>query len=185
MSRGSRLVAVLLGVIGLVFAMSALVREAVLAAEPTVAWPAPSWWTDLVAEPSLATTIAAAATGVAAVLLIVLALRQLSAAPARRQVVEFGGADGQARLNVQALQNALTRSVRKNMGIPACRVTLGKDAGGWFARLDAELPPRDVLGVQERAHALLAADLDRLGGLRLAAVDVVVHRFVNAPAAKT
>ena len=137
------------------------------------------------AEPSLATTIAAAATGVVAVLLIVLAVRQLSAAPARRQVVEFGGADGQARLDVQALQNALTRSVRKNMGIPACRVTLSKDPAGWFARVEAELPARDLLGVQERVTRCCAADLDRLGGVRLEGVDVVVHRFVNAPAAKT
>ena len=44
-------------------------------------------------------------------------------------------------------------------------------------RVEAELPARDLLGLQARAGGLLAADLARMGGLRLDGLDVVVTRL--------
>ena len=65
-------------------------REAVLAAETSVAWPFTEWWSQLTADPTWATAAAAAAAAVVAVALIVLAVRQVR--PWRRGggQVEFG-----------------------------------------------------------------------------------------------
>jgi hypothetical protein len=128
-------------------------------------------------------TAAAAVTGVVAVLLIVLAVRQLRGPRERRQVLEFGGETGQARLDVQALEKALTRSAQAGLeGTRASRVKLSREGGGWWARLETAVPSRDLTGLQARAVERLGADLERLGGMQLAGVDVVVIGFTGAPA---
>jgi hypothetical protein len=179
----ARFLAVLLGAAGMIVAMAALVREAVLAAEPTLQWRAAPWWADLTAKPSWALTAAAVGTAVVAVFLIILAVRQLRPGRRSRQVLEFGGQEGQSRLDVQALERALTRSVQAKLeGTRAARVTLSRTAGGWWARLEAAVPSRDLVGYQARAAERLGADLVRLGGMDLAGVDVVVLGFTGAPA---
>jgi hypothetical protein len=183
-TAGARFIAVILGVVGLVVGMAALVRLAVLAAEPGITWERPTWWTDLTANPSTATTVAAAVTAVVAVALIILAIRQLRPGSRKRAVIEFGGADGQARLDVRALENALQRSLRSSVdGLAGCRAFLSREQAGWFVRVEAALPARDLLGVQERMTALLRSDLDRLGGVRLEGVDLVVAHVIE-PAKK-
>ena len=185
MSPAARSLAVLLGAVGMVVGMAALVREVVLAAEPGLSWPPPTWWDRLTAEPTWVTTAAAAGTAAAAVVLVVVAVRQLRGERARRQVLEFGGAEGQARLNVEALETALTRRVRAGLaGTAARRVTLRKEAGGWFASLEADVLARDLVGLQTRAFDLLGADLERLGGMRLDGVDLIVTGFASASPAK-
>jgi len=171
----ARAVAVILGVAGLVVGVAAMLRAALQAAEPDLAWAQPAWWTTVTGGSGLATGIAAGVTAVVAVALIILAIRQLRIGSSKRPVIEFGGADGQARLDVHALERALQRSVRELVdGAGACRVALTKEPAGWFARVEAVLPGRDLLGVQERITRLLADDLDRLGGVRLEGVDLVV-----------
>lgn len=175
MTPAARFIAVVVGIVGLVVGMAALVRAAVIAAEPGLEWSGPAWWTTVTAGSGLATTIAAAVTAVLAVALIVLAVRQLRLGSSRRPMIEFGGPDGQARLDVHALERALQRSVSDHVeGAGACRVTLSKEPDGWFARVEARLPGRDLFGVQERVTGLLRDDLDRLGGVRLEGVDLVV-----------
>jgi hypothetical protein len=179
----ARFLAILIGAAGMIVAMAALVREAVLAAEPTLKWRAAPWWADLTARPSWALTVAAVGTGLVAIFLIVLAVRQLRAGRARRQVLEFGGQEGQARLDVHALERALTRSAQAGLeGTRAGGVTLSRDAVGWWARLEAAVPARDLAGLQARAAVRLGADLERLGGMDLSGVDVVVTGFTSAPA---
>jgi hypothetical protein len=179
----ARFIAVVVGVAGLVVGMAALVRAAVLTAEPGLEWPGPRWWSTVTAGPGLAATIAAGVTAVIAVALIILAVRQLRLGSSRRPLIEFGGADGRARLDVHALEKALQRSVRECAeGAAACRVTLTKEAGGWFVRVEARLPGRDLLGVQERITRRLRDDLDRLGGVRLEGVDLVVSGLVGTAA---
>ena len=73
----ARAVAVIAGLVGLVFAAADLVREAVLATEGSVAWPFAEWWSQLTTDPTWVTAVAAAAAAVAAVALIVLAVRQV------------------------------------------------------------------------------------------------------------
>jgi hypothetical protein len=122
--------------------------------------------------------VAAAAAAVAAAALITLAVRQLR--PRRRgpDLVELGDDTGRARLDVPAMERALRRRLEKDIpGVKTGALELIKRGDGWRVRLEAELPARDVLGVQARAGGLLAADLARLGGLRLDALDVVVTRL--------
>ncbi len=184
MTPVARFIAVVVGIAGLVVGMAALVRAAVVAAEPGLTWSGPVWWATVTAGSSLATTIAAAVTAVLAVVLIVLAVGQLRLGSSKRAMIEFGGADGQARLDVHALERALQRSVRDHVeGAGACRVMLSKEPDGWFARVEVRLPGRDLLGVQERVTRLLRDDLDRLGAVRLEGVDLVVAGIAAKPAA--
>jgi len=178
MTAGGRVVAVIAGLLGLVFAAAALVREAVLAGERSVAWPFAEWWSQLTADPTWATAVAAAAMAVVSVALILLAVRQLR--PRRRGPgrVEFGDAASRAQLDVPATERALRRRLETGLpGVKTHELELTKRGDGWWVRLEAELPARDVLGVQARAGGLLAADLARLGGLRLDGLDVVVARL--------
>jgi hypothetical protein len=139
-----RVVAVIAGLVGLLFAAADLVREAVLATERSVAWPFAEWWSQLTTDPTWATAVAATATAVVAVALILLAVRQLRAQRRGPELLELG---------------------------------LTKRGDGWWVRLEADLPARNVLAVQARAVGLLAADLARMGGLRLEGLDVVVTRL--------
>lgn len=180
MTAAARVLAVVLGLAGLLVAMAALVREVVLAADPSLVWAQPAWWTNLTAEPSWATTAAAVGTAVAAVVLLILAFRQLGGRRRRGGLVEFGGEQGQARLDLNALEAALARRIKSELpGVKAPRVTLRSEKTGWFVRLEAQLPARDLLGLQARALEVLRSDLARLGGLQLSGVDVVVTRVVG------
>jgi hypothetical protein len=173
-----RVVAVIAGLVGLLFAAADLVREAVLASERSVAWPFAEWWSQLTADPTWATAVAAAAATVVTVALILLAVRQLR--PQRRgpELVEFGDAASRAQLDVPALERALRRRLENDLpGVKTRGLELTKRGDGWCVRLEADLPARDVLGVQARAGGLLVADLARMGGLQLDGLDVVVTRL--------
>ena len=178
MTATGRAAAVIAGLVGLLFAAAALVREAVLANAGSVAWPVAEWWSRLTADATWAPMVAAALTAVVAAALISLAVRQLR--PRRRgpEQVELGDAANRARIDVPAMERALRRRIEKDLpGVKTRGIELGKRGDGWWVRLEAELPARDVLGVQARAGGLLAADLARLGGLRLDGLDVVVTRL--------
>lgn len=178
MTAGGRVVAVIAGLVGLLFAAADLVREAVLATERSVAWPFAEWWARLTAEPTWATAVAAAGAAVVTVALVLLAVRQLR--PRRRgpELVEFGDAASRVRLDVAAIERALRRRLENDLpGVKTGELELTKRGDGWWVRLEADLPARDVLGVQARAVGLLRADLARTGGLRLDGVDMVVTRL--------
>jgi hypothetical protein len=177
-TAGARLVAVLVGLVGLLFAAADLVREAVLANDSSVARPFAGWWSRLTTGPTWATALAAALAAVAAVALIVLAWRQLRPRRGGGQV-EFGDEAGRARLDVPAMEKALRRRLERDLpGVKTRELELTRRGDGWWVRVAAELPARDLLGLQARAGGLLAADLARLGGLRLDGLDVVVTRLV-------
>jgi len=173
-----RVVAVIAGLVGLLFAAAALVREAVLAADRGVAWPFAEWWSQLTTDPTWATAVAAAAAAVVAVALLLLAVRQLRAQRRGPMLVEFGDAASRVQLDVLAVERALRRRLENDLpGVKTCELALTKRGDGWWVRLEAELPARDVLGVQARAGGLLAADLAGMGGMRLDGLDVVVTRL--------
>jgi hypothetical protein len=177
-TAGGRTVAVIVGLVGLLFAAADLVREAVLASEGGVSWPFADWWSRLTTDPTWATAVAAAVAAVAAVALILLAIRQVRPWRPGSGQVEFGDEAGRARLDVTAMERALRRRLEKDLpGVKTRELRLSKRGDGWWVRVEAELPARDVLGVQARAVGLLAADLARLGGLRLDGLDVVVTRL--------
>jgi hypothetical protein len=177
-TAGGRVVAVIAGLAGLLFAAADLVREAVLATERSVAWPFAEWWSRLTTDPTWATAVAAAAAAAVALALILLAVRQLRAQRRGPELVEFGDAASHAQLDVRALARALRRRLENDLpGVKTRELELTKRGDGWWVRLEADLPARDVLGVQARAGGLLAADLARMGGLRLDGLDVVVTRL--------
>ena len=179
MTVTARVVAVIAGLVGLVFAAADLVREAVLAIERSVAWPFAGWWSQLTTDPTWATALAAAAAAVVTVALIVLAVRQLRPQRRGREVVEFGDAASRARLDVSATERALRRRLETDLpGVKTRTLELTQRGDGWWVRVEADLPARDVLGLQARAGGLLAADLARMGGLRLDGLDVVVARLI-------
>ena len=178
MTASGRVVAGIAGLIGLLFAAADLVREALLAAERSVAWPFAEWWSQLTTDPTWATAVAAGAAGVLTVALILLAVRQLRSQRPGPELVEFGDAASRVQLDVPALELALRRRLESDLpGVKTRELALAKRGDGWWVRLEADLPARDVLGVQARAGGLLTADLARLGGLRLDGLDVVVARL--------
>jgi len=176
----ARGLAVLVGLVGLLVAIPALVRELVLATSYGTAWPLTDSWARLTQDPTTATKVAAAATAVAAVALLVLAVRQLSTRRRGPQVVEFGDAAGRARLDVAALETSLLRRLAKELpGVTPIGLDLDEEAGGWRVRLQADVAARDLAGMPARVARVLAPDMERMAGLRLDAVDVVVRRLLK------
>lgn len=178
MTPAARLIAVVVGLAGLLFAAAALVREVVLAAHGATDWPLSAWWARVTGEPSTATTVAAALAGLLALVLLLLAVRQLGGRRRGPALVEFAGEHGWARLDVVALEHALCRRLEAEIpGLKARGLELGKRTGGWRARLEADLPALDLEALQARAHDLLAADLARTAGMQLEVLDIVALRL--------
>ena len=183
MTPTGRLIAVVVGLVGLLFAAAGLVREVVLAAHGATDWPLSAWWVRVTGEPSATTTIAAVLAGLLALALLLLAVRQLGGRRRGPVLVEFAGEHGWARLDVGALESALRRRLELEFpGIKARGLALTKRAGGWRVRLEAELPAFDLGALQVRALDLLAADLDHMAGMRLQVLDIVALRLTAPPA---
>jgi hypothetical protein len=177
-TASGRAVAVIVGLVGLLFAAADLVREVVLASHHSAQWPFAEWWSQLSADPTWVTALAAVAAAVVTVALILLAVRQLRPLRADAGQLEFGAEASRARLDVTAMERALRRRLEKDLpGVKTRALELSKRGDGWWVRVEAEIPARDALGLQARAGGLVAADLARMGGLRLDGLDVVVTRL--------
>jgi hypothetical protein len=176
-----RVAAVIVGLVGLVASASVFVREAVLAIDPSVVWPSVRWWSEIATEPAWQTGLAAGACAILTIVFVILAVRQVvpRRSPGSVQLVEEGGL---ARLDVGALEPALRRRLQADLrGVKTRRVILSRSGDGWRARVEADLPLRDLAGIQRRAAEILAADLLRVGGLPLKAVDVVATGVAFEP----
>lgn len=183
MTPTARLIAVVVGLAGLLFAVAGMVREVVLAAHGATDWPLSTWWARVTAEPSTATTVAAVVAGLLTVALLLLAVRQLGGRRRGPALVEFAGEDGWARLDLGALERALCRRLEVEFpGLRARGLELTKRTDGWRARLEAELPALDLQALQVRAHDRLTTDLARMAGMRLEALDIVALRLAAPPA---
>ncbi len=142
-----------------------------------------SWWDRLVtAEPRLGASIAAGVSGVAAIVLIVLAFRQLGSE--RRRL-------GRRSSSAPARAAPASRCPRWNSpcgatsngqcpGVHTQSLTLTKRGDAWRVRLEAIMPAADLAGVRQRMAGLVAEDLRRAGGMRLDGLDVVVTGFAPA-----
>jgi hypothetical protein len=178
----ARILAAFIGVAGIVLASAALIRETVLAAGWSMRWPLPRWWADLVGSTSWRLWLAAAVAAVLTITLLIYAFRQLGgdAGPAN---VEYGGDHGTARLDVAALERALRRRLEAELpGVSARSLELRRLGDGWYARLEADVPARDLAGLQTRAERLVTADLQRTASMRLLRLDLVA-RHVFRPVA--
>ena len=181
MTPAARLVAVVAGVVCLLLAGAVLVRQAALAVDDGVRWPAPAWWAELTGDPSLGTTVAAAVTAAAAIVLIVLAVRQVSSGGGP-EIVEFRVEDGTARLSVPALRKALRRRFQAMLpGSLVTEVAVRKNASGWSVRVEASVPTCDLGDVHAAVLDAFRDDMKRIAGVHLERLDLVVSSM-RAPA---
>lgn len=177
MTAAARVTAVLVGLLLMVLAAAALVREVVLAADRAVTWPLAGRWEQLVGEPSWATTgVAALVCAALAAGLLALAVRQGGAVRERPVLVRIETEHGATSLDVPAVERALRH--RLEAAVPDIRVRQFELGAGCRVRVEVDVRAVDLVGVQARAFAALAPDLERLVGLRLEAVDVVAARLV-------
>jgi hypothetical protein len=170
----ARGIAVVAGIITLVLAGGALVRQAAMAADAGVSWPVAAWWADLTATSTTATIAAAAVMTIVTVALIVLAYRQVSPGEGP-QVIEFAVPDGTARLSVPALRKALRR--RFESMLPGSRVedvTVRMDDDGWSVRMEAAVPVCDLQDLHVAVLEAFRDDMRRVAGIDIVRLDLVV-----------
>jgi hypothetical protein len=180
----ARLVAVVVGIVTLLLAGGALVRQAAMAADAGVSWPIAAWWADLTARSSAATIAAAVATAVVAVLLIVMAYRQVSPA-ATPQAIEFSVPEGTARLSVPALRKALRRRFEAMLpGARVAEIAVRMDDEGWSVRVEADVPVCDLRDVHGAVLEAFRDDMRRVAAVDLVRFDLIVTSMRAAPARK-
>ena len=182
MTPGARIAAMLVGVVGIVFALAGAVREVVLASDEALRWQTSAALRRLTDEPDWATWVAAAAAAALAVALIILALRQFRATDGGPLLIQFQDEAGWARLDVRAMERGMSR--RLQVALPGVRVRdlqLRKTADVWQVTVSAAVPARDLRGLRQRMHTLLSDDLQRTGGMRLQRLDLVVDGLEPRP----
>jgi hypothetical protein len=170
----ARIAAVIAGIVALVLAGAALVRQAAMAVDASVSWPVAGWWEDLTARSSTATIAAAAVATLVTVLLIVFAYRQVSPGVGP-EVIEFAVADGTARLSVPALRKALRR--RFEAMLPGARVVemaVRKDDDGWSVRLEATVPVCDLQDLHGAVLEAFRDDMRKVATIDLVRLDLIV-----------
>lgn len=176
MSSTSRVLAVFAGLVAMVLASAALVREVMLAVDRSPVWPLAARWERLVGEPSWTTTgVVALACAVVAAGLLLLAAGQGSVVRKKAASVTIASERGATNLDAPALERVLRR--RLEAAPPDLRVrsvAVGGVGAGCRVRVEADMPVADLVGAQARAFATIAPDLERLAGLRLEAVDIIV-----------
>jgi hypothetical protein len=174
MTPAARLIAVVAGIVSLLLCGAALVRQAALATSTDLDWKGSVWWADLTAGSSTATVVAASVVGVIAVLLIVLAYRQVSPGVSP-QAIEFKVEDGTARLSVPALRKALRRRFESMLpGSQVGEVGVSLDDAGWSVRVEAGVPVCDLRDVQGSVLGAFRDDMRKVAGIEIARLDLVV-----------
>jgi hypothetical protein len=172
---GARIVAMLVGVAGMVVALAGAVREVVLAADDGLRWQPSPELRRLTEEPYWATWVVAAVAAALAVALIALAVRQFRAADGGPLLIQFQDEAGWARLDVRAMERGMRRSLQIALpGVHVHDLQLRKTGDVWHVKVGADVPARDLRGLRARMHALLSDDLERTGGMRLQRLDLVV-----------
>ncbi len=177
----ARIVAVVAGVLSLLLAGAALVRQAALAVDPGIDWRGSAWWADLTGRSSTATIVAAAVTATVTVLLIIFAYRQVSPA-STPQAIEFAVEDGTARLSVPALRKALARRFQSMLpGSRVSEVAVSRGDDGWSVRVEADVPVCDLQDVHGAMLQAFRDDMRRVATIEIIRLDIVVTSMRPAP----
>lgn len=177
-----RLVAVVVGVLMAVAAGVVFVREVALALGLQGAWPLSEWWRSLVEQPSWTTTGAVALVFAAAgAALVALAVWPARAASPRPEGIALDGERGVTTLSLTAVNRAAEHSLAAaGVNLAVSRLSLSEDRRGLRLQVEADVPAVNLVGVQAAAFDAVAAELERLSGIRPAAVDLVVLRLLRA-----
>lgn len=185
MTAPARIIAAAVGIVCLLLAGAVLVRQAALAVDSGVRWPAPTLWGKLTGEPTWTTTGVAAGVMVGiTVILIVLAFLQVSGGGGP-EIIEYAVEDGTARLSVPALGKALRR--RFHAMLPGSQVTdvaVRRGASGWSVRVEASVPVCDLGDVHAAMLDAFRDDMRRVAGIELVRLDLVVTSM-RAPAKRS
>jgi hypothetical protein len=177
----ARIVAIVAGIISLLLAGAALVRQAALAVDAGVSWRGSVWWADLTSQSSTATVVAAAVTAALTVILVVFAYRQVSPS-STPQVIEFAVEDGTARLSVPALRKALGRRFQSMLaGSRVSELAVARGDEGWSVRVEAEIPVCDLQDVHAAVLEAFRDDMRRVANVELVRLDLVVTAMRPAP----
>jgi hypothetical protein len=177
----ARILAVVAGIVSLLLAGAALVRQAALAVDAGIDWRGSAWWTDLTGRSSTATIVVAAVTAALTVILIVFAYRQVSPA-GTPQVIEFAVEDGTARLSVPALRKALGRRFQTMLpGSRVSEIAVSRGDDGWSVRVEADVPVCDLQDVHAAVLQAFRDDMRRVATVELVRFDLVVTSMRPAP----
>lgn len=185
MSPAARIVAALVGIVLLVLAAATLAAELVAAVGHTYAWPYADLWARLTVEPTVVETgLAALGAALIGIALLVLAVRSIGGPPEAPTMVTLETPRGITAIEVAAIERALR--YRLATVVPDLKVralSLGERGEGCSVRVEADVAALDLIGVQWRAAAAVAGDLERLAGIELVSLDLIVAQLV-LPAAQ-
>jgi hypothetical protein len=173
---------VVVGVLVAVAAAVVVVRELALALGAEWAWPLTEWWRSLVEQPSWTTTGAVALVFAAAgAALMALAVWPSPAVSPRPEGIALDGERGVTTLSLTAVNRTVEHSLAAaGVNLVVSRLSFSEDRGGLRLLVEADVPAVNLAGVQAAAFDAIAPELERLCGLRPAAVDLVVQRLLRA-----
>lgn len=177
MSLLARVLAVIAALVGAVAALAGLVRAAAMAGDERLVWDLPDWWTGLTDASGWAVGIAAAAVAAAAIVYLIVALRELE--PARPPAsLQIGG----VQVRPAALERLVaTRLAAEIAGLTPVRVRVTRHGAGWDVEAAVDVPPNDLTGLRDRAVRVVRAELAGAAGGGLAGLDLEVRRFAGRP----
>lgn len=185
MSATVRVVAGIVGFLLLLLAAATLAAEVVAVVHRAYVWPYADLWARLTVQPTLVETgLAALGAALVGIALLVLAARSLGTRQHGPTLVTLETPRGTTNVDVQAIERALRRRLETSLPLKVRQVELGDRDGGCSLRVEADVTALDLTGLQRRAVSLLAGDLERLAGMRLEALDLVVGRLL-LPRAQT
>jgi hypothetical protein len=181
-NAGVRVVAGIVGLLLLLLAAATLAAEVVAVVHRAYVWPYADLWARLTVQPTLVEGgLAALGAALVGIALLVLAARSLGTRQRGPTLVTLETPAGTTNVEVQAIERVLRRRLEASLPLKVRRVELGESGGGCSVRVEADVTALDLTGLQRRAVGLLAGDLERLAGMRLEALDLIVGRLLLPP----
>ena len=183
MSVFIRIVAVIAGVVLLVVAAVGLAHEIAVLADLSFSAPFADRWRPALEDPSWTTTgVAAIAATVVGLLLFWLAVAAMGRRHRAPVLLTFEGEHGKTTVDVPALERAVRRRLATAVRDMQVKGFQFSDCGaGCRVRLEADMTAADLAGAQRQAMLVVRGDLERIAGLRVDAVDIVVGRLLLPP----
>lgn len=180
MTRLARTVLVLVGVAALVVAAASAARLIVLAADPDVIWPLPSWWAWIL-EPDqpLRSGIAAGGAGALALVCIFLAFWVLRRPEAHIRRLDLPGDGGVTVIEAGPLDRYLARALLRHAPeLQQAKVTLYEAGDKYDALAVVATRPCDLAQLHPRLLDAISDDLRRATGREIGRLEIEVDRFI-------
>ncbi len=179
MIRLARTVLVVAGVLAICVCAAVAARVIVLAAEPSVSWPIPSWWGWIV-EPghSLRAGIAAGCAGLAAAACLFMAAKVLPRQTAYIRKIELPGQGGTTVIEAGAVDRYLSRVLLRNAPeLRQAKVTLYEVGERYEALAVVTVRPCDLAGLHGRLLQVMSTALRTATDKEVGSLELEVDRF--------